>query len=82
MMLLRSDIVFCSAANSSGLQEGSDWLISVLTGEIIKNNIIESLKTSVKDVTQATAQMKEKTNYYGFGKIRTSLKWILSGCKG
>ena len=81
-MSLLSDIFFCSAANRDGLQEGSDWLVRVLTGEKIKKDITESLMTSVKDVTQATAQIKEKTHHYGLGKIKSSLQWILSGCKG
>ena len=80
--LILSDIVSCSAVNGDGLQEGLDWLTSVVTGKMIKKDITESLKTSVKDVTKATTQMQEKTHHYGFGKIKSSLQWILSGCKG
>ena len=80
-MPLLSDIFFCSAVNRDGLQEGSDWLLRVLTREKIKKDITESLMTSVKDVTQATAWMKEKTHFYGLGKIKSGLQWVLRGCK-
>ena len=82
MMPSLSDIVSCSTANGDGFQEGSDWLVSVLTEKIIKKDITGSLKTSVNDVTQATTQMQEKTHFYGLGKIKSSLQWILTGCKG
>ena len=68
--------------NGDGLQEGLDWLTSVVTGKMMKKDITESLMTSVKDVTEATKQMQIKTYNYGFGKIKSSLQWILSGCKG
>ena len=81
MMVLISDIVSCSAVSGEGLQEGLDWLESRLTGKIIKMDITESLMTSVNDITEATAQMQEKTNYYGLGKVKGTLQWILGGCK-
>ena len=69
--------------NGDGLEQGLEWLVSVLTGKIVQKDVTRSLMTSVNDVTKTTTQVQETTGFYGLGMIKASLQWIqqLSGCK-